>query len=510
MKHIPYKFLWLVALVLAFSSCKKTLEIDPRQSIDISGALSSRDNINAAITGIYGRLKNLRVYGRDLIALPEALADNGFVTQKSGRLIGETINNPGAHFTTGLYQQSYYAIAEINLALAAIPGAQGTPAITQAERDNWEGQLRFLRALFLHNLVRVYAYDPGMGVAGQDRGGVPITLSTPTTVEEAIKVLGPRVSVDSIYNVIYNDLNRANTQLANSASANVFPQFATKVAAQALFSRVALYRKDYTNCKRWADSAINFAGGRLVAANSVVQSWRNPVHPESLFEIRFANQAENNGVNESPQTTFTTLLTPGNPGVVGGFGDLVPPPALRTELGIAGAFGPATITSRTDDARNFLYEVGSPARGTAYVECTKFIGKNGFPNLDNIPVIRIPEVFMNRAEAMATPGSPVFDETAARNDLIRLKQNRYSTYATTQQAFDNALTGSALFEEIIRQRRLEFAYEGHRFFDLKRLGRDIVGKAQSTGILYTDFRILPPFPIRETDLNPGLLQNFGY
>lgn len=510
MKKINYNLLWLVALVLVISSCKKTIQVDPRQSIDIEDAFNSRDNINAAITGIYGRLKNLRVYGRDLIALPEALADNGFVTQKSGRLIGETINNPGAHFTTGLYQQSYFAIAEINLALAAIPRLQTTPAVTQAERNNWEGQLLFLRALFLHNLVRVYAYDPGMGVAGQDRGGIPISLSTPTTVDEAVKVLGPRVSVDSIYNVIYRDLTSANLQLTNTASASVFPQFGTKVAAQALFARVALNRRDYANAKRWADSAINFAGGRLVNSSSVVQSWRNPVHPESLFEIRFANQAENNGVNESPQTTFTTLLIPGNPGVVGGFGDLVPPPALRTELGIAGAFGPATITSRTDDARNLLYEVGSPARGTAYVECTKFIGKNGFPNLDNIPVIRVPELFLIRAEAMATPGSAVLDETAARNDLIRIKQNRYSSYATSQQTFDAALTGSALFEEIIRQRRLEFAFEGHRFFDLKRLGRDITNKAQSGNLLYTDFRVLAPFPVRETDLNPALLQNFGY
>jgi starch-binding outer membrane protein, SusD/RagB family len=509
MKRIHYKFLWLVALVVAIASCKKELEVDPRQSIRIEDALGSRDNINAAITGIYGRLKNLRVYGRDLIALPEALADNGFVTQKSGRLINETTNVQNAHFTAGFYQQSYFGIAEINLALAAIPTAQGTPAITAAERDNWEGQLKFLRGLFLFNLVRVYGYDPGVGVPGQDRGGIPISLSTPTVVAEAVKVLGPRVSVDSIYNVIYRDLTQANLQLANSASASVFPQFATKVAVQGLFSRVALTRKDYTNCKRWADSAINFAGGRLVNSGSVVNSWRNPVHPESLFEIRFANQAENNGVNESPQTTFTTLLVPGNPGVVGGFGDLVPTPVLRTELGIAGAFGPATITSRTDDARNLLYEVGSPARGTAYVECTKFIGKNGFPNLDNLPVIRIPEVYLNRAEAMATPGSPVFDETAARNDLIRIKQNRYTNYAVSQQTFDNGLTGSALFEEILRQRRLELAFEGSRFFDLKRLGRDIV-KAQSANLAYTDFRILAPFPIRETDLNPLLLQNFGY
>jgi starch-binding outer membrane protein, SusD/RagB family len=128
--------------------------------------------------------------------------------------------------------------------------------------------------------------------------------------------------------------------------------------------------------------------------------------------------------------------------------------------------------------------------------------KMASPNLDNIPVIRIAEVYLNRAEAMATPGSPVFNEAAALADLNKIATNRGLTAFT--------LTGSDLYEEIIRQRRIELAFEGHRFFDLKRLGRDIVKTPHYVNLNFTDTRILAPIPQREVDGNKNLAQNPGY
>ena len=54
-------------------------------------------------------------------------------------------------------------------------------------------------------------------------------------------------------------------------------------------------------------------------------------------------------------------------------------------------FAGGLISSRSDDVRNLLYEQGSPGRGTARIETTKFLGKSGIQNLDNIPLIRIAE-----------------------------------------------------------------------------------------------------------------------
>lgn len=488
-------------LIAGFTACKKDLVIEPRQSIRTENALTSRENIDAAITGIYSRLKSLRVYGRDLIAVSEALADNAGATGRSGRLQNENANVNGAHFVS--WQQSYFAIAEINLALEAIPQLNVLPVVTAAERNRWVGQLYFLRALFYHDLMRVFAYEPNMGVPGQDRGGVPIMLKTPKTIADAVATLPARATATAVYAQIYKDLDSAVTNLTNPLPFS--PYTATRIGAQGLYARVALYRQDYAVAKTMADNVINTLSQTDVKfdnATSYIAGWSGQRHSESLFEIRFQNQAENNGVNESLQTSYTSILTRGNNLVVGGFGDLVTNATFRGLLGISGTA--ASITGRTDDVRNLLYEVGSSARGPAAVECTKFIGKNGFPNLDNIPLIRVPEIYMIRAEAMCTLGSPVFDLTAALNDVRLLKQNRYSNYVVSQQAFDATLiTQPLLFAEMLRQRRIEFGFEGHRWFDLKRLGL-------STKPAYTDFRILPSIPVREVDNNPNLVQNFNY
>ncbi len=520
MKHILNKRLLTLSTValLAVGCGKKDLIIEPRQSIRTENTFTSRENVDAAITGVYAYLKNLRYYGRDMLAVAEALSENGFATGKSGRLVNEAALVPGAHFAN--WQVCYYAIAQINMTLAAIPNLNVTPAVTTAERNNWEGQLFFLRALMYHDLMRCYAYEPGVGVPGQDRGGVPIVTSTPTTIEDAVKTLPARAPADSVYNLIYRDLDAAIARLTTPT--NFAPALATQVAAQALYARVALYRGDYTRAVQMSNMVINNTNifNRMTNVNSYLSGWTSQVNPESLFEIRFANTNENLGVNESLQTTYTTLRDRGNPLVVQGFGDLVGTTTLLLNLGFTGiaANGSGgTFTGRSDDVRNLLFERGSAARGTARIECTKFIGKNGFPNLDNIPVIRLPEVLLTRAEArvMATnrngSANTEFNLTAGRDDLIAFKQRRYTNYATSQQTADNALaTEAALVTEILRQRRLEYAMEGHRWFDFKRVGGAYTSAAVNTKVGYTDFRMLAQIPIREVDGNRNLAQNFGY
>ncbi len=97
--------LQIIALLL--TGCSKQLDIDPVQQIPADGALSTIENIDAVVIGLYARLKNARQYGRDLITHPEALADNGHATNASGRLLQESNNVFGAHFTNAIWQNSY-------------------------------------------------------------------------------------------------------------------------------------------------------------------------------------------------------------------------------------------------------------------------------------------------------------------------------------------------------------------------------------------------------------------
>jgi hypothetical protein len=296
--------------------------------------------------------------------------------------------------------------------------------------------------------------------------------------------LPARAPIDAVYNQIYQDLERGIEKLAGTAN-NRGPVYITRAAARALFSRVALYRKDYANAIRYATDAIGSGVGTFLSNSAYVGGFRTAVNPESIFEINYQNN-ENLGVNESLQSTYTTLVTLGNRAQTGGFGDLVPTASLLADF-------------ETGDIRRQLYELGTAGRGTAETECTKFLGKNGQINLDNIPVIRFSELYLNRAEAYAMPG-PAQNEALALEDLNRIR-TRAGLAAVT------GLSGQALINEILKQRRVELAFEGHRFFDLKRRGQNLV---KTPLIEFTDFRILAPLPVREILANPNLVQNPGY
>ena len=495
--------------VLIFTSCEKAIQVDPRQSIDIETALNTSENVNAAITGVYSRLKSLRSYGRDVSLFGDALADNGRFTNKSGRFANEARNLPNAHYNNwGTY---YIGINEINLTLEAIPKLETIPAVTQAQKDVWEGQLKFLRALFYFDLAREYAYIPGAIVPSLDKGGIPILTKGVRTIEDAVLVLPSRAPINDAYTLIIADLRESETKLGNLGTS---PALATKQAAQALLARVGLYIKDYPLAKTYSDLVIASQGSKLMNSGAYLSGWRSRTNPESIFEVVYTINAENPGVNESLQTSLTTLIAVGNRAQTGGFGDLVPTNTLLADLGISvtgNGTGAAAITARSTDVRNQLYELGTTGRGAPFVECTKYIGKNGFVNLDNAIVLRVSEMYFIRAEIQATVGSPVFNEVAARADLVTIKRNRYSDYTGSAQSLaDQSLAGTTLFNEIFRQKRIEYAFEGHRFFDFKRLGRDISKAPHYADLVFSNFLFLPPLPQAELDGNKNLVQNSGY
>lgn len=482
--------------LLTVTACKDSefLEVVPRSQGDSQIALTTAEGIDAAVNGIYDRLQSVVLYGRDMLAVSEALSDNAQFTNKSGRLANENRNIQNNTFGTATaagatWQTAYFAINQANLVLDNIGSVT---FIDTAQRNRLQGQAYFLRALLYHDLSRIYAYDPGVAVPSQDRGGVPLLL---IGVADQSKITFPaRPAVADVYKQIYSDLQNAIAAFSRSNSTT--PAYGNRQAAQALFSRVALYNKDYATAVKYATDAI--AGTIKLSPNaSYVGGWRAPQNPESLFEVQFI-VAENIGVNTSLQTTYTTLVRPGDRGTTGGFGDLVPTTVGATSF-ISDLEAEKSATGAVLDIRRQLYELGTAGRGPAFIECTKFLGKNGTINLDNVPVIRVSELYLNRAEANYNLGNV----TDALADLNVIRQ-RSGLPAST-------LTGAPLLTEIMRQERLEFGFEGHRWFDLKRTGQNVVkATAQGGGLVYTDNRILAPIPVNELSTNKSIQQNFGY
>jgi hypothetical protein len=503
MFYIRSLFLIAVILSTVLYSCQKQLDIRPRNQLDAENALSTKEGLEAAINSTYSVLKSLRLYGRDLFSVAEAMADVTFANGRSNRLINENRNQNLANMAN--WATSYNAINEINLNLKAINTVKGA---TEADKKRYLGELSFLRALYYFDLVKNYAYIPTYVVAAQNKGGVVLSLEGFDNAAAAVNYKPKRATIKECYDQIMSDIYVA---LANLSMTNRGRNFASGHAALALGSRVALYEGNWARADSFATAAINAAGriGSLTTTTNYVAGWRAADHPEAIFQVWFATLAENLGVNESLAATHTTLSAPGalnQPRQ--GQGDLVPNGFLLTNLGISGF--PASLVAGANppaltygnDVRAQLFEWGVNAAGR-YVECTKWLGKNGNPNWDNTVVLRWPELYLNRAEARYH----LNNEPGAFADLNVIRQARYIGF--TPPATPD-FSGPALLEEILRQRMLEYAMEGYRWYDLKRYGRDIVKSNPSVNMPATDFRVLPRIPLSEIEGNPNLEQNFGY
>ncbi len=497
------KFFLSIALSGSFllSSCDSLLEVEPKQSIDANGALNTPDAMNAALNSVYAKLRNTRNYGRDLLALSDALADVGVTTSNSGRLISENNNQPGAHFQAGFWQNNYAAINEANLILDGINGVTGASA---AQKARWEGEAKFLRGLYYFDLVKVYSYMPTAlyqpGVI--DQGGIPLVLDGVITSGSALTRKTPRSSIDEVYQQIYKDLEDAKKLLATGRGV----QYGSGAAASALLSRVALYKGDWQKVVTESTAALASNVGTVLSGAAYVSGWRAAIHPESMFEVRFALADESIGVNESLQSSYTAILSLSNKNSQGGWGDFIPNATVRGFFGLTAlqTGTPATDNNNWDVTRNAdiraqLYTTGNTVRGAGrQIECTKFMAKSGFAYADNVPVIRKSEMHLNRAEA----NYQLKKESDALAELNAFKALRGLPEVT--------LAGNALLDEILLERFKEFAFEGHRFFDLKRYGKAIVKTTPAVNLQFDDFKILPPIPQREVDGNPNIKQNKGY
>lgn len=463
-----------VSATFIFFSCESLLEIEPRQSIDSSKALTTLEGINSNLANIYNHLKDVTLYGRDYIATAEALADNArIINRAGGRYQNQGTNVINAHLLS--WPISYRAINEINLMLEALPKAN----ISTTTKDEVEGQVRALRALFYFNLMRAFSYEPGKAPSAEvNKGGVPLMLKGVLS-EKEIELL-PRATQEDVYTQIYADLTIATTKAPDDGE----PHYITKAAVHAIFAKVALYNQDWVAAESHASAALAI-NNTLATTSNYISSWRTAVHPESIFEILFKNANENIGVNESVQSAFTTRVAL-NSSSLAGYGAVVPTTAFLNLFEV-------------DDVRRGLYEMGVTRSSSAVIETTKFMGKTGTLYMDNIPVIRVSEVYLIRAEARAQQGAAKEDDALEDLNVI-----------VTRAGLDElaGLTGTALLDEIIHQRRLELAFEGDRWFDLKRRGVDVV---KATGnVPYDNFRILAPLPIREIQANAELVQNLGY
>ena len=480
-----------LGLGLVASGCDSTIDVPPRQSVTPDQATNTIEGFTALATAGYDALQDEDYYGQQYMLVPDALADGlqpapstsnrypGFVTNR----IGSHLNRWGGHYQT---------INSMNFLLAGVDDLviPGSVANGELRRSQLKGEAYFFRAINYFDLARTKAYEPGRAVNGFNAG--VILRTTPTNAAEQADFRA-RSPINEVYAQVFSDLDQAYT-LSSTTNLRTGNSrfFVTKGSVRALQARVNLYAGNWAEAASAAQEAIASGIGTLVQDNgngeALLSAWRAVSHPESIFELQMTASTDGGvtSINGSLQSLTDPRLT-------ANFFDAQPTANLIAAY-------PANDPRR----RLISTEITRPGQ-PAVPYFLKYTGTSA-QFVDRIPIMRISEMHLIRVEAFAELGQ--IDNALAELNTFRAARG----LAAFSAANGDDISRQGVINEVIRQRRLEFAFEGHRFFDLKRRGLDIP-KPQVTGanvLPYTDFRVLARIPVTEVTNNSLLVQNPGY
>ncbi len=472
---------------ITFKKIPLTKEPPMDQSDEL--ALSTFEGIDGATAGNYRAV--ISWYGASFPLTFDVMCGNGMVGPvNTGRMRMEPAWNYTSTSTMGLWSSAYSAILGCNKALTAInEGKFSRDGVSDEQINNIKAENLFLRALAYFDLVRVYAqpygYIKANGITGVEAMGVPIVL------KDDLSARPSRNTVAEVYeNLIIPDLVEAERLMSDSyvrAGVKDVVATVTKPVIQALMARVYLHHEDWQLAADYATKVIKNGRFRLLSGDRFVSMWDGSVDvaPQSGSEIIFEVYVSQSDGSRSDLGDYLTA-----PEVAGGagYGDV----RVSNDL--------INLYDATDVRLTGLTKTNSKYSG--YRWSTKYPGKNGQLAYNNVPVLRISEMYLIRSEAIYR-GATVSGVTAI-DDLNRVATNRNAeAYATV--TLDN------LFEES----RKEFLFEGHVFFDMKRLQKSLVRTDYdldplTKNIDFPSYRWALPIPENDILYNDNMDQNPGY
>lgn len=475
MKTVKIVSLLSLVLMIGLSGCSDFLDQQPRLSQTNELSLSTFEGMNKAIVGAYSPLYDYTWYGRDFVVSADMRGGNAKASPiNSGRFRQAYLWTYTPTTTLETWGTAYNLIARVNNIINALDGFSEVN-VTDVELKNLEGEARFLRALAYHDLVRTYAQPYTYDSTGL---GVPLVLVTENGKPA-------RAAVNKVYQQIVDDLRFAEQYLSatNSHRGTDAKAWATKRAAQALLARVYLYMGKYQRAADYATAVINQESEtfRLFTQEeySVFNSANNPKgawgaligKSEVIFEVYGAETNSSHGNWD----VISYVMSPKGYGDVGASNDVI-------------------SLYDTADVRSKLF-VNDPDKYPNDMWSLKFPGKNGNLREDNIPVLRLVEMYLIRAEALLNDAT--ITGATALADINAIRSNRKAPLLTTVAKVD-----------VMTERRLELCYEGHIVYDLARtktgLTRTDFDGANNKDVSFPNYKWALPIPQQEIDL-PGSL-----
>lgn len=509
----------LTLLAFAAFSCKKDfIDLSPEDQISGATFYQTEAQFRQALVAAYTPLRDL--LDNDFYT-GEMRSDNthyefyqvnrgtAYVQREN---IADFTDDPTNAYTNAVYFHCYRGISRANIIIERING--GT--LTDAAKNDILGQAGFLRAFNYFKLVRYF-------------GAVPLFLKEVTKAEDAFL---PRSSVENVYAQIVADAKDAISKLANPAfTAGKQSGQATKGAATMLLAEVYMTQKKYADAETLL-ATLPAMGYGLLTNYADVFSTANKNSKESIFEVQYLE-----GLQTGQQSTFIYSFLPrsANTTVITGVktdnsttgGWNIPTQDMinsyeagdtRKDASIAvaeGTYNASNIFTFSANKSIINYTPAAGKVGVPYIK--KYLNPHSNPNNtnDDWPIYRYADALLLLAEAQNEQA-----KTAAA--LVNLNLVRARAFGNTT---NNATTTdqAALRDIIAHERRVELAFENHRWHDLVRTGKAIevmnaygiklkqlYSYLSPASYLVNTNRLLYPIPQSERELNPALTQNDGY
>lgn len=447
-KLIIFSFL----LIVGFTSCE-ILDVEPKQSLSSEVAIKDVAGVKRAINGCYSSLQATGHYGRYFSIVGDMVADNlawtGTTIEYNQFLINqiETDNS----IVEDIWASNFDCINQVNDVLDKMQNVD----LTDDEKKSLEAELYFIRALCYFDLVRYF-------------GGVPIRTK-PASGDDLEGLNIGRSSVEEVYTFIIDDFQNAEEGLPSSSSSYKASSF----AAKAMLAKVYLTKYSVSNSSTDLDLALQYADDVINNSGNVISEnfeaiFAEDGNSEIIFEIEFNVQDR----NRIAEYFF--------PNSMAGRYEIAP------SQNLIDAFDPSDLRFNS----TIDFDVDNNPYGKKFRDISA--------GTDNVPVVRMAEMYLIKAEVINLKQGDI-SEIQSNINVIRNRAGLLSTNASNYQD---------LATEIELQRRLEFAFEGLRWFDLIRTSRaiDVVETVTSVN------QMLFPIPINEllTNTNSGMTQNPGY
>lgn len=468
------------SLCMLASGCSDFLELAPIDATNVGNFYRNASDMQAAVNAAYGMLANAGEYGYAYYNVAEVRSDNTMNWEGGGNLPDAELDQFKMASTNEIIRvmwvDTYRGILAANTVLDHIGGAQMDDVL----RQRLIGEARFLRALQYFNLVRTF-------------GDVPLVLSETKSVDEGYSQ--PRVPKQEVYAQIVADLTDAEQKLPVSYSGSEIGR-ATRGAARALLGKVYLTTGDFTKAKDKLKEVMDAGTYKLLDDYAALWPVANANNAESLFEVQFKKGGTGTGSsfynNFAPRNSGSSVIKVGFAG-----GRHLPTADLIA------AYEPG------DYRKNVSLSLGYTDNVTGkYVADPYTLKFQDTPFTDgdadnNWPVLRYADVLLMYAEAVNATDGPT---TVAYDALNAVRKRAKLT------ALPIGLSKAAFALALERERQVELAFEGHRWFDLVRTGREVaVMNAHFKAPVVQDFNAVFPIPQTQIDINPsGIKQNPGY